>query len=111
LTESERLSPDGPLVAYPEKRKLIRLTSRPPQLETPFAVFNEELLTPNDAFYVRYHLAGLPTDSINPDTCRLAVKGQVNTPLSFSLAEIKALPAIEIVSIRRVSPGISDPAW
>ncbi len=94
---------ERPLVAYPEKRKLIRLTSRPPQLETPFAVFNEGLLTPNDAFYVRYHLAGLPTDSINPDTYRLAVKGEVNTPLSFSLAEIKALPAIEIVAVSQCS--------
>ncbi len=94
---------ERPLVAYPEKRKLIRLTSRPPQLETPLAVFNEGLLTPNDAFYVRYHLAGLPIDSINPDTYRLAVKGQVNTLLSFSLAEIKALPAIEIVAVSQCS--------
>lgn len=36
------------------------LTARPPQLETPFAVFNEGLLTPNDAFFVRYHWSGLP---------------------------------------------------
>jgi sulfite dehydrogenase (cytochrome) subunit A len=28
-------------VRYPGKRPLIRLTARPPQLETPFAVFNE----------------------------------------------------------------------
>ena len=42
------------------KRPLIRLTSRPPQLETPFAVFNEGLITPNDAFFVRYHLNGVP---------------------------------------------------
>src|SRR5690349_1357540 len=43
------------LVAFPEKRPLIVLTSRPPQLETPFEVFNEGLITPNDAFFVRYH--------------------------------------------------------
>src|SRR5437763_8399897 len=48
------------LVAYPEKRPLIVLTSRPPQLETPFEVFNEGLITPNDAFFVRYHNAGIP---------------------------------------------------
>ena len=41
------------LVAYPEKRPLIVLTSRPPQLETPFDVFNEGIITPNDAFFVR----------------------------------------------------------
>ena len=92
-----------PLVAYPEKRPLIRMTSRPPQLETPFAVFDEGLLTPNDAFYVRYHLAGLPTDDIDPDTYRLAVKGLVATPLSLSLAEIKAMPATEIVAVSQCS--------
>src|SRR4051812_6666789 len=48
------------LVAFPEKRPLILLTSRPPQLETPFAVFNEGVITPNDAFFVRYHLSDIP---------------------------------------------------
>ena len=55
------------LVAYPEKRPLIVLTSRPPQLETPFEIFNEGIVTPNDAFFVRYHNAGLPT-AIDGDT-------------------------------------------
>ena len=49
---------------YPGKRALIRLTTRPPQLETPFSVFNEGLVTPNDAFFVRYHLAGIRRPSI-----------------------------------------------
>jgi sulfite dehydrogenase len=31
---------ERPLVAYPGKRPLIRLTRRPPQLETPFSVFD-----------------------------------------------------------------------
>lgn len=92
-----------PLVAYPEKRKLIRLTSRPPQLETPFDVFNDGLITPNDAFYVRYHLADLPLDSIDPATFRLQVKGAVATPLSLSLDEIKALPSVEIIAVSQCS--------
>ena len=49
-----------PLVRYPGKRELIRVHTRPPHLETPFSVFNEGLITPNDAFFVRYHLAGFP---------------------------------------------------
>ncbi len=53
---------ERPLVRYPQKRPLLRLTSRPPQLETPFAVFNEGLITPNDAFFVRYHLPQIPTE-------------------------------------------------
>ena len=32
---------DRPLVKYPQKRPMIGLTSRPPQLETPFSVFND----------------------------------------------------------------------
>ena len=57
---------ERPLVRYSQKREMILLTSRPPQLETPFAVYGEGLLTPNDAFFVRYHLADLPTESIDP---------------------------------------------
>src|SRR6266446_4509495 len=47
---------ERPLVRYPQKRPLIRLTTRPPQLETPFAVFDEGVITPNDAFFVSYNL-------------------------------------------------------
>src|SRR6478672_11405255 len=61
------------LVQFPGKRPLILLTSRPPQLETPFSVFNENVITPNDAFFVRYHLSGIPTE-IDPDTFRLEIK-------------------------------------
>src|SRR6185436_12549 len=60
------------LVAYPQKQPLIRLTTRPVQLETPFAVFNEGTITPNDAFFVRYHLSNHPL-SIDPATFRLRV--------------------------------------
>ena len=70
------------MVVYPQKKPLILLTSRPPQLaRTPFSVFNKGILTPNDEFFVRYHLAGIPT-SIDTDTFRVEVKGKVNTPLS-----------------------------
>src|SRR6476661_9463317 len=79
---------ERPLVAYPQKRPMIVLTQRPPQLETPFSVFNEGLLTPNDAFFVRYHLSGIPT-SIDPTQFTVSIKGKVNTPVTLSLAELK----------------------
>ena len=92
-----------PLVQYPQKRPLTLVTTRPPHLETPFAVFNEGPITPNDAFFVRYHLANFPT-SIDPDTYRLTVKGAVDTPLSLSLAELKALAqAVEVVAVNQCS--------
>jgi DMSO/TMAO reductase YedYZ molybdopterin-dependent catalytic subunit len=90
------------LAKFPGKRPLIVLTSRPPQLETPFAVFNEGVITPNDAFFVRYHLAGVPT-SIDPETFRLTIKGHVTAPLSLSLAELKKMDAVEVVAVNQCS--------
>src|SRR6476660_5172184 len=90
------------LVKYPQKRPLIQMTARPPQLETPFSVFNESVITPNDAFFVRYHLTGIPL-SIDPDAFRLQIGGKVNTPLSLSLAELKGMDAIETVAVNQCS--------
>src|SRR5262249_50363634 len=91
-----------PMVTYPQKRPMIGLTSRPPQLETPFSVFNDGVITPNNAFFVRYHLAGLPTE-IDPDTYTVGVKGQVEKPLKLSLADIKRLPSVELVAVNQGS--------
>ena len=93
---------ERPLVKYPQKRQMIGLTSRPPQLETPFAVFNESVITPNDAFFVRYHLADIPLD-IDPDTFSLEVKGSVERPLKLSLADLRKLPAVEITAVNQCS--------
>ncbi len=93
---------ERPLVAYPGKRPLLQMTARPPQLETPFAMFDEGAITPNDAFFVRYHLADVPTE-IDPDAFRLAVKGHVERPVSLSLAELKAMPQAEVVAVNQCS--------
>jgi len=90
------------LVSYPGKRPLLQMTARPPQLETPFSVYNEGVITPNDAFFVRYHLADIPT-KVDPETFRLDFKGKVEHPLSLSLAELKTLPAQEVVAVNQCS--------
>jgi sulfite dehydrogenase len=91
------------LVAFPQKRPMIVLTSRPPQLETPFNVFNEGVLTPNDAFFVRYHWSAIPTE-IDPQSYRLKIGGHVNTPLELSLAELKQLgDAVDLVAVNQCS--------
>ena len=41
---------------------------------------------------MRYHLAGLPLDSLDPDTFQLTVKGKVEKPLTLSLKDLKATP-------------------
>ena len=93
---------ERPIVKYPQKRPMIGLTSRPPQLETPFAVFNENVITPNDAFFVRYHLADVPLD-IDPDKFSVEIKGKVDHPSKLSLAEIKKMPAVELVAVNQCS--------
>ena len=95
---------DGPreLIAYPQKRPLIRVHTRPPHLETPFEAFNEGVITPNDAFFVRYHLANIPT-SIDAETYRLEVKGTVAKPLSLSLADLKKMGQHEVVAVNQCS--------
>ncbi len=91
------------LIAYPQKRPLLRITTRPPHLETPFTAFNEGAITANDAFFVRYHLANIPL-SIDPTTYRLNVRGKVERQLALSLDEIKALGApVEIVAVNQCS--------
>ncbi|WGS00690.1 molybdopterin-dependent oxidoreductase [Bradyrhizobium sp. ISRA443] len=93
---------DRPLVRYPQKRPMIGLTRRPPQLETPFAIFNDGPLTPNNAFFVRYHLAGIPYN-LDPDTFTLEIKGKVDKPLKLSLKDIRKMKATEIVAVNQCS--------
>lgn len=101
-----------PLVRYPQKRPLIRLTSRPPQLETPFSVFNESVLTPNDAFFVRYHLPNIPME-IDSESFRLEIKGSVQNALKLSIKDLKDnFSPAEIVAVNQCSGnsrGFSNP--
>jgi len=92
------------LVAYPEKRPLIVLTSRPPQLETPFAVFDEGLLTPNDAFFVRYHHAGIPT-AIDADQHVIRIGGNaLAKPYELTMADLRTqFTAVELVAVNQCS--------
>ena len=107
--ETARLPFDNgerPLVKYPQKRPLLRHTARPPQLETPFPVFNEGLLTPNDAFFVRYHLAGSPPPRtvLDPETFRLQVRGTVKSPLTLSLEDLqRRFETVEVVAVNQCS--------
>jgi len=91
-----------PLVAFPQKRPLMLLTPRPPQLETPFSVFDDGVFTPNDAFFVRWHLAGIP-ESVDASAHRIAVTGAVSRELSLSLDDLAAMPTVEIAAVNECS--------
>ena len=93
---------ERPLVKYPQKRPLIELTSRPPQLETPFSVFDEGAITPNDAFFVRYHLAGIPLN-IDPDTFRCRDQGQGRQSVKLSLEDSSSSTPWRLVAVNQCS--------
>ena len=84
---------------YPGKGRMIVQRTRPPWLETPFEVFDQGVFTPNDRHFVSWHWASIPT-SVDVDAFRLTVRGEVERPLSLSLAELmRDLPRFEIAAV------------
>ena len=73
------------------KEALMRLSVRPPDYETPVALL-DSLITPIERFYVRCHLPVPPT--ADAQAWSLRVEGEVTTPASLTVAELRALPAI-----------------
>ncbi|MBU6378761.1 MAG: molybdopterin-dependent oxidoreductase [Gammaproteobacteria bacterium] len=98
------------VAALPGKVALRRLTHRPPNYETPLEHFRSTL-TPNDAFFVRYHHAGLP--SIDAGEFRLEVGGAAARPAAWSLEQLRRdFPANELVAVCQCSGnrrGLFDP--
>ena len=76
----------GPYVTEPQKVPLILLTDRPVQLETPRHYFRTAF-TPNEAFYVRWHLDGIP-NIVDLKNWKLQITGNVNKPLALSLLDL-----------------------
>src|SRR4051794_28205449 len=96
------VSPKFPLVKFPEKTDLILLTDRPPNLETPLKYFRDDI-TPNDAFFVRWHLGIVPT-RIDAGAFELAVAGHVNNELSLSLEDLRTkFEPISVVAVNQCS--------
>lgn len=76
----------GPYISEPQKVPLLLLTDRPVQLETPRHYFRTAF-TLNEAFYVRWHLEGIP-NTVDLKEWRLRLEGDVERPLAFSLPEL-----------------------
>ena len=92
----------GPFVVYPHKLPLIQLTDRPIQLETPRNYFLTPF-TPNAAFYVRWHLEGIP-NAVNLTEWRLFVEGHVEKPLALSLSDLmKRFKPVSIAAVNQCS--------
>ena len=76
----------GPYFTEPQKLPLLLLTDRPVQLETPRHYFRTAF-TPNEAFYVRWHLDEIP-NRVDLNEWKLKIEGNVNRPLAFSFSDL-----------------------
>ena len=102
---------------FPGKGAMILQRTTPPLLETPLAVFDGDILTPNDRHYVRWHWP-FPTE-IDAAAFRLKIGGSVEKPLELSLADLKALPHVEITAVNQcsgnsrglVTPRVAGAQW
>jgi DMSO/TMAO reductase YedYZ molybdopterin-dependent catalytic subunit len=107
--------PDG-IASYvtmgtlPGKKPLIQLADRPPNYESPLEYFRTPI-TPNDQFFVRYHLADIP--EVKADGYKISVGGDgASGQAEITLADLKAMPATELVAVNQCSGnrrGLSKP--
>ena len=92
--------------AFPQKGSMILQRTRPPLLETPFEVFdpvtNGGVFTPNDRFFVRWHWAVIP-EQVDLAAFRVGVRGHVNQAQSLTMADILALPRVEMAAVNQCS--------
>ena len=95
-------SPETPsLLRFPQKIPLRALNDRAPMLETPSQYFREDL-TLNEAFYVRWHLEGIPTH-VDLRTWRLRIDGHVERPLELSMSDLRHLEPVSLVAVNQCS--------
>ena len=63
----------------------------------------DRAITPNEAFFVRYHIFPVPT-SVDLATWRLKVHGRVDRPLELSLEDLKTkFPPARVVAVNQCS--------
>jgi DMSO/TMAO reductase YedYZ molybdopterin-dependent catalytic subunit len=85
----------------PGKKPLIKLTYRPPNYETPIEYFRTAI-TPNDAFFVRYHLPIIP--EVEAKTWKVFVGGDgANGEIEVTLDDLKKMPVSEVVAVNLCS--------
>ena len=94
----------------PGKKPLIMLADKPPNYEAPLEYLRTPI-TPNDQFFVRYHLADIP--EVDPKTYKINVGGDgANGQAVLTLDDLKAMPATEVTAVNQCSGnrrGLSKP--
>ena len=74
---------------------MIVRSPQPTDLEMPLAGFNDAI-TPIERFFVRCHTL---TPHIDPKSWSLKIDGLVNRPVTLTMAELRRLPKIELVTV------------
>ena len=104
--ENMRLPPELPdgtrqiarFVDLPNKRRLLQLADRPPNYETPVEAFTDTV-TPNDRFFVRYYLAGVPS-AADVDGWTLNITGDaIDRPVRLTMTELVGLPSNQVPAV------------
>jgi sulfite dehydrogenase len=89
------------LDTLPGKKPLIKLTYRPPNYETPIEYLRSDI-TPNDAFFVRYHLSDIPR--VDAKTWKLTIGGEgANGEIRLGLDDLKQFTPVEVVALCQCS--------
>jgi len=78
----------SPAVPVPQSSPTVALRPAPPLPPT------QIVITPTDSFYIQSYDV---TPEVKPEAWTLTFDGLVDTPLTFTLADIKALPAVKIM--------------
>jgi DMSO/TMAO reductase YedYZ molybdopterin-dependent catalytic subunit len=98
------------MATLPGKKPLIRLADRGPNYEAPLEYFRTPI-TPNDEFFVRYHLSYIP--EVDAKSYKIDVGGEgANGHTEITLDALKKMPAYEVVAVNQCSGnrrGLSQP--
>jgi DMSO/TMAO reductase YedYZ molybdopterin-dependent catalytic subunit len=78
----------------PGKEKLLVRSLRPPDYETPVALL-DSWITPVEHFYVRSHL---PVPALDAAAWTLQIEGEVQTPLTLSMEDIRRMPSASLTA-------------
>ena len=103
---------EATLQSLPGKQKLICLSDRPPNYEAPISAFRTAI-TPDDQFFVRYHLAAIPSLA-DLNKWSLTVGGDAaEKQITLSLNDLeRGFRQEEVIAVCQCSGnrrGLSDP--
>jgi DMSO/TMAO reductase YedYZ molybdopterin-dependent catalytic subunit len=98
------------MAPLPGKKPLIQLSDRAPNYEAPLEYLRTPI-TPNDEFYIRYHLSDVP--EVDAKTYKIAVGGEgADRRAEITFDDLKKMPAAEVVAVNHCSGnrrGLSKP--